>query len=183
MEFQSIISKLRHAFISTPNGNGMLSPCNNIMKREPEFVFLNRDPRLRTAIEDCREMLRISTLAPTKCRELVAGWPDYVGVKDASGHGVGGVIFGENKSCTPTIFRFEWPDDIKADIITDDNPKGRITNSDLECAGLLLLWLIMEDVCPLESGDHTALFSDNQATVSWVERRASKSSEVAGQLI
>ena len=125
-EFQSIISKLRHAFISTPNGNGMLSPCNRVMKGEPEFVFLNRDRFLRTAVEDCREMLRISTLAPTKCRELVAGWPDYVGVKDASGHGIGGVMFGENKSCIPTVFRFEWPDDIKADIITDDNPSGAL---------------------------------------------------------
>jgi len=53
----------------------------------------------------------------------------------------------------------------------------------LECAGLLLLWLVMEDVCKFESGDHAALFSDNQPTVSWVQRRAAKSSEVAGQLI
>ena len=102
------------------------------------------------AIKDCRTMLRISTLAPTKCRELVAGWPDYVGVKDASGQGVGGVIFGENKACTPTVFRYEWPDDIKQDLNLEHNPSGRITSSDLEMAGLLLLWLIMEDVCKFE---------------------------------
>jgi len=81
------------------------------------------------------------------------------------------------------VFRFEWPDDIKAEINSDSNPTGKLTNSDLECAGLLMLWLVMEDVCSIESGDHVALFSDNQPTVSWVRRMASKSSVVAGQLI
>ena len=104
-------------------------------------------------------------------------------MKDASGHGVGGIILGETKACIPTVFRFEWPDDIKAEINSDSNPTGKLTNSDLECAGLLMLWLVMEDVCSIESGDHVALFSDNQPTVSWVRRMASKSSVVAGQLI
>ena len=79
-------------------------------------------------------------MAPTLCKELVAGWPDFVGVKDASGHGVGGIIVGENKACAPTLFRFEWPDDIKCEIISNSNPSGKLTNSDMECAGLLMLW-------------------------------------------
>ena len=69
-------------------------------------------------------------------------------------------------ACTPTVFRFEWPEDIKRDIVTEHNPDGHITNSDLGMAGLLLLWLIMEDVCDVKSGTHAALFSDNQPTVS-----------------
>ena len=183
VEFQSIISKLRHAFISIPNGKGLLSPCNTIMRGNPSFVHLHKHPLLLQAIDNCRTLVRESTVAPTKCIELVAGWPDFVGVKDASGHGVGGVIFGENEACVPTVFRFEWPNDIKADLNTEKNPTGSITNSDLECAGLLMLFLIMEDVCEFKSGSHAALFSDNQPTFSWVDRLASKSSEVAGQLI
>ena len=58
-----------------------------------------------------------------------------------------------------------------------------LTNSDLEMAGLLMLWLVMEDVCDFNSGAHAALFSDNQPTVSWVDRLVSKGSKVAGQLI
>ena len=104
-------------------------------------------------------------------------------MKDASGLGVGGVIIGEEEECVPTVFRAEWPDDIKAEINSKDNPNGKLTNSDLEMAGLLLLWLIMEDVCEIKSGTHVALFSDNQPTVSWVQRMASKSSDVAGQLV
>ena len=115
---------------------------------------------------------------PTKCTELVAGWPDFVGVKDASSHGVGGIIVGEGKACVPTVFRAEWPEDIKAVFA-----RGEITNSDLECAGLLLLWLVMEEVCPLEIGSRVALWSNNSPTVGWIRRLASKRSKVAAQLI
>ena len=106
-----------------------------------------------------------------------------MGVKDASKHGVGGVILGEKEGCTPTVFWLAWPDDIKQDVNTYDNPGGRLTNSDLEMAGLLLLWLVMEDVCGIRSGHHVALFSDNSPTVNWVKRLASKRSLVAAQLL
>ena len=128
-------------------------------------------------------LLRESTAAPTKCVELVSGWPDYVGIVDASGHGVGGCIVGENKACVPTVFRLEWPQDIKNEIVSESNPNGKLTNSDLECAGLLLLWLVMEEVCNIQQGDHVALFNDNAPTVAWAQRLAAKSSLVAGQLI
>ena len=44
------------------------------------------------------------------------------------------------------MFRYQWPDDIMQDVVSEVNPTGRLTNSDLEMAGLLLLWLIMEEV-------------------------------------
>ena len=47
----------------------------------------------------------------------------------------------------------------------------------------MLLWLVMEEVCDLTSGSHVALFSDNAPTVSWVNKLASKNSQVADQLI
>ena len=31
--------------------------------------------------------------------------------------------------------------------LTDTNPNGTITNSDLELAGLVILWLMMEHAC------------------------------------
>ena len=182
-QFESVTSKLRHAFTSIPNGNGLMTPFNRILQTKAKFVFLCKNVKLLTAVRDCRALLRISTLAPTKCKELVAAWPDFIGVKDASKHGVGGIMVGENAECIPTVFRYEWPDDIKADLVSEKNPKGRITNSDLEMAGLLMLWLVMENVCDVKPGTHAALFSDNQPTVSWVNQMASKSSDVAGQLL
>ena len=50
-------------------------------------------------------------------------------------------------------------------------------------AGLLLLWLVMEAVCPDLREKNIALFSDNSPTVSWVARLASKRSRIGEQLI
>jgi len=91
---------------------------------------------LKTAIADTRCLLQEST--PTKFTKLISDWPEIVGVKDAPKHGVGGCIVGENAACVPTVLRMEWPNDIKQNLVFEQNPKGRITNSDLEMAGLLL---------------------------------------------
>jgi hypothetical protein len=81
------------------------------------------------------------------------------------------------------VFRLQWPPDITANVKSEANPKGTITNSDLELAGLVLLWLMMEHVCGPLTDKRIALFIDNSPTVSWVERMACRSSLVAEQLI
>jgi len=111
------------------------------------------------------------------------GWPDFIGVVDASSHGVGGVIIGELSECLPMVFRFQWPPNITANVISEANPKGTITNSDLKLASLVLLWLMMEHVCGPLTEKRIALFSDNSPTVSWVQQMACCSSLVAKQLI
>ncbi|KAL7549582.1 hypothetical protein ACHAWF_012848 [Thalassiosira exigua] len=183
--FDSVVQKLRHAFTALPEGKGLLSPCNRVRALQPPVVYLHRNKALLEAIRDAHTLLQESMAFPTHCKQLVQGWPDYVGVKDASGHGVGGVVvvIGEGAACVPTVFGMTWPEDIKADIVTLDNTHGRITNSDLEMAGLLLLFLIMEEVCLELRHRHVALFSDNSSIVSWVKRMAARGSRVAAQLL
>ena len=178
VEYKSVLQKLRHAFTALPTGRGLLSPLNKLLRMEPQFVFFHRNKTLLQAIRDIRTILRESTKSPTPCRQLVNGWPWYVGIVDASSHGVGGVIVGEGKDCVPTVFRREWPPFIKNELIKRDK-KGSISNSDLEAAGLLLLWLVMEEVCDLTAGAHVALFNDNSPTVHWAERLTAKSGPAA----
>ena len=86
----------------------------------------------------------------------------------------------------PTVFRLEWPQDIKDEVLkTNSGRNGKLTNSDLECIGLLLLWLVIEAVADPQPGEHIAMFSDNSPTVSWVRRMAAKAkgSLVADQLL
>ena len=180
----SVTAKVRHAFISVPAGKGLLSPFNRVLKLQPPaVVYFHRKKALRAAVMECRALLLESTRAPTRCRELVAAWPDFIGVKDASGQGVGCIIVGERMACPPTVFRIQWPEDIRNDIKSDSNPSGTITNSDLEMAGLVILFIVMEDVCGPLRERHLALFSDNSPTVSWVRRMASRRSVVAEQLV
>ena len=183
VEFQSVISKLRHAFFTIPAGYGLMSPFNGILRLQPRHIFLHRNKPLVTALTECRTFLRESVSRPTKCSSLVQAWPDYVGITDASSFGAGGIIIGENKAIPPTVFRVQWPPDITKNIISFDNPTGSITNSDVEMAGLMLLWIAIEGVCMNLEDAHVALFSDNSPTVSWVDRLAARSSNVAMQLL
>ena len=112
------------------------------------------------------------------CKELVTGCPHYIGVKDASIHGIGGIIMGEEKVCIPTVFCIAWPDDIKKLF-----HKGNIKNPDLEMAGLLMLWLVMEEVCPNLRAAYVALFSEKSPTIGWLKRLAARVSLVAMQIV
>jgi hypothetical protein len=183
-DFESVVSKIRHAFTAIPAGNGLMTPCNRLLQKRPEWVYLHSNKKLQTALSDMRTLLREASKEPTRCSELVMQNPHYIGVKDASVHGVGGVIFGEGKACKPTVFRVEWPEWIREEVRkTNSGRGGTLTNSDLEMAGLLLLWLIMEDVCDMQSGTHSAVFSDNSPTVTWAQRLKCRGSLVADQLI
>jgi hypothetical protein len=111
------------------------------------YAYLQCNPSELTALEGCQTLLRESTHKPTRCRELVTGWPDNIGIVNASGHGAGGVVVGEQVGCTPVVFQWKWLEDIKWEIKFLSTPMGKITNSDLEMAGLVLLWIIIEGVC------------------------------------
>ncbi len=103
-KFKSVTAKLRHAFTALPEARGLLSPCNWILQRRPTNVFLYRNGELLEAIKDIRTILRESIMRPTLCKDLVAGWPDYIGIVDASSHGVGGVVLGELLGIPPSVF-------------------------------------------------------------------------------
>ncbi len=182
-EFESVISKLCHAFTALPEARGLFSPCNWILRACPPVVYLHRNDSLREAITDIRTILRETINKPTLCRDLVAGWPDYIGIVDASSHGVGGVLLGELSGLPPTVFCLQWPRDVKDTIVSFNNPGGSLSISDLKMAGILLLWLCLEGITKNIAHKHIAFFSDNSPTVSWVDRLASQKSRVAAWLV
>ena len=182
-EFESVTHKLRHAFTCIPAGVGLLAPCNRILQAKPSIVYLHRNKHLLMSIKGCQTLLRESTREPTRCRELTIGWPDYVGIIDASSHGVGGVVVGELSGCVPTVFRWQWPEDIRQQLVSFENPGGTISNSDLEMAGLLLLWLVIECISGPLAEKRIALFGDNSPSIGWVARLGSRCSRIGENLI
>ena len=120
----------------------------------------------------------MSTKNQTLCKELVTRWPHYIGVNDKSSHGIGGIITVEGKSCIPKVFLLAWPDYVKELFC-----KGNIKNPDLEMEGLLMLWLVMEEVCTKLRAAYVVLFSDNSPTIGWVKRLSARGSLVAIQLL
>ena len=68
-------------------------------------MYLHRNKALLEAIHDARTLLQESMAFPTHCKQPIQGWPDYVGAKDASSHGVRGVVIGERSASALTVFR------------------------------------------------------------------------------
>ena len=85
---------------------------------------------------------------------------------------------GEGKACTPTVFCLAWPEDIN-----ELFHKGDITNSYLEMEGLLMLWIVMEEVCLKLRAAHVALFSDKSPNIRLVKRLTQRGSLIAMQLV
>ena len=130
------------------------------------------------------ELLQTATAAPTKCMELVTGWPHFIGIVDASTEGVGAILVGEDDAIEPTVCRFEWPPEVRKLILCHaKNPNGKITNSDLECAGMLFLLLLIELRVPCLKNKHIALLSDNDPTVNWTKKLTSRNSKTAAALL
>ena len=182
-EFESVTSKLCHAFSALPEARGLLSPCNWILRVRPPIIYLHQNGPLLEAITDIRTILREKINRPTLCRDLVASWPDYIGIVDASSHGVGGVVLGELSGIPPMVFRLQWPRDMTDALASFQNPRGSLSISDLEMAGILLLWLCLEGITQDIAHKHIAFFSDNSPTVSCVDRIASRKSRLAARLV
>jgi hypothetical protein len=182
-EFLSTLYKIRHSFTLIPEGHGLMSPFYRVLSNSPNVVFLRRNKTLYTALHDCKQFLQGSISMPTKCRNLIHGWPNVVGVTDASKEGVGGIVIGKATTIPPTVFWFQWPDAIRRDIFSANNPAGTITNSDLEMVALLMLFMVIDGMVPNLTEKRVALYSDNSPSVHWVQHLAAKSSVAAMQLI
>jgi hypothetical protein len=138
---------------------------------------LNKD--VHQALKDFRWILNNLSERPTRIAELVPLLQSALGHHDASGAGAGagagtgGVWFpaqaihprGSNAS-PPILWRYQWPHKIASQLITDKNPHGTISISDLELAGGLMH---LDVLCQHYDARERTILSktDNLATLYW----------------
>ena len=184
-DLEKLRGRLRHAALGIPGGRGLLSPLDHALADDKRrFIPIRRDQPLRMALADFRAMIRLVGTRPTHLKQLVADEPGYIGYCDASKRGAGGVWFcgTDRNDLEPVVWRVPWPQDIKDQVVSFDNPTGTITNSDLEMAGLLLHYLVLENLTDLKHV-HVAAWCDNTPTVSWANKLNSAKSRVAARLV
>lgn len=179
---EKLRGRLRHAAIGIPGGRGLVSPFDRALNTDGPFVIVSDE--LQDACRDFRALLRIVGTKPTHFRQLVADEPGYVGFCDASGKGAGGVWmpWETEVDLEPVVWRVQWPQDITDSICSVSNPTGPITNSDLEMAGMLLHYLVLEQLVDLKHV-HVAAWCDNTPTVSWTNKLNSSKSRIAAKLV
>jgi hypothetical protein len=183
--FRSIAGRLQHAARILPAARAFFTPINNALRGLPSFVGLSRTGEVRHALIDIAAVIRDLAHRPTHVSELVQGSLAHTGYCDASAFGAGGVWFGGDQDMDPIVWRVEWPPDITTAVVSDKNPSGAITNSDLEMAGVLLHEAVLEShLGPAMKGVQIAIGCDNSPAVAWTTRMASRStSPIAFRLL
>jgi hypothetical protein len=126
---------------------------------------------------------------PTRLFELVPTPPQIIGATDASGSGWGGIFFlptdqaTQNKpEYTAYVWRYRLPDEIRKQLVSDTNPTGTITNSDLELAAAVVHPDVIATQCDI-SESTIATLHDNTPTVFWQRRGSTNTTGPAAYLL
>ena len=144
-KWHKVLGELRSMSLALPGARNLFSALQKALSEKAGArVALNKG--VHHALNDFRWLLDNISSRPTRIAELVPLSPSAEGHHDASGIGAGGVWFPSNhlvprRGCRagqPLVWRLLWPQYITSRLVTDKNPNGTITNSDLELAGGLL---------------------------------------------
>jgi hypothetical protein len=132
---------------------------------------------------DLATMVEDLATRPTHVKELVPGDDHYTGYCDACAAGAGGVWLSGDLSLPPLVWRVQFSAYITSQVVSDDNPRGTLTNSDLEMAAVLLHYMVLQQRVDLRY-IRTGVWSDNTPTVAWTKRMADHSqAPTAGRLL
>ena len=181
-QFQSIAGKLNHASFGIPNGKALSAPIYRATRGDPAEVQIT--PHVKLALQDWNVILQQIASRPTHMLELTPSAPAFIGFVDACKHGIGGVWLSGTERLQPTVWRTPIPKELQDKLVSNHNPNGSLTINDLEMAGILTHWLVLEKIAPC-SLRHTnvGIYCDNTSAVSWAQRLSSTSSIIANHLL
>ncbi len=87
-------------------------------------------------------------------------------------------------SMSPMVWRAAFLQDIASEVVSDDNPDGHLTNSNLELAAEVMAVGVALAMAPKVKHVLLGTLCDNTPTVSWIEKMASKAKgPTAGRLV
>ena len=113
---------------------------------------------------------------PVSVLQLVTDFPNFIGFSDACKLGVGGIWSPGTDTCPYIVWQLERPLEIQRRLVTDDNPNGDISINDLELAGIVINFIVLETIMPSLQNKHIGTYCDNTSAVSWANKlRTSKS--------
>ena len=181
-KLERLIGKLRSMHLAIPGAIGHFYHIQMALtKANRRTTYLSKD--FHRDIAHWRLLCSRMKQRPTYLAEIVQRLPTDLGYTDASGIGGGGVWLNPNADGIHHVWRLKWPADIQADLVSFTNPAGRITNSDLELAALVLHESTFPTVCKSAAWRAPLTGSDNTPTVAWTFKEAATINPVVANLL
>ena len=180
-KWHKVLGELRSMSIALPGARHLFSHMQlALSNRLGSRIALKKG--VHQAVTDFKLLLNDVAIRPTRIAELIPLHASATGHHDASKQGAGGVWFPaahiESRTSpipSPIVWRVQWPKAIQDQLVTESNPLGTITNSDLELAGGLLHLQAIAQSCDVR--ERTILSkTDNLATLYW-QRKGSATTE------
>ena len=165
-KWQKSLGELQSMVLALPGGNGLFSTLYTAFGDRLSTTRLRLTRPIQDAIQDLIVLADDLTSRPTRIGEIVCTLPVTYGTADASGQGMGGVWLSADPTFQPTLWRTEFPRGIQSQLVSTDNPNGKISNSDLELAGQIAAQDIIVQI--RDCRERTlSLFTDNVCARSW----------------
>ena len=187
-KWHKILGELRSMSLALPGARHLFSHMQLALATKIKSrVTLSRG--VHDALADFRWLLNDIKNRPTRIAELVPLLASAEGHHDASGAGAGGVWFPsehiqprDGYARRPVLWRLKWPQEIIDKLVSDKNPNGTISNSDLELAGGLLH---LEAIAQTFDVRERTLLSktDNLNTLFWQRKASSTTDKVPAYLL
>jgi hypothetical protein len=133
-KWQSLLGQLRSLVPGMPGGEGQFSILQAALCNEHKGR-VRISSTVRSQLLTFRDILEDDERV-THLEELTPGDPIHIGACDAAKAGMGGVWFPDEGA--PLLWRHPFPLAVREQIVSYDNPTGRLTNSDLELAGTVV---------------------------------------------
>ena len=188
-DFQKLHGKLQFLTVALPLGKPFMGPLDTVIATAAaqNRTYIRITDTLRQHLHEWSSLTRLLKSRPTHVCELIEHNPGYRGFVDASRWGVGGVWFSGHHLVPPTVWFLKWPPRIQDLLTTASNPNGTLSISDLELAGIVLHFLVLEALAthsksPLHHVS-PAFWCDNLAAVSWTYKARTSTSTAATRLL
>ena len=181
-KWHKILGELRSMSLALPGSRNLFSQMQlALQQRFGARIALKKG--VHQSLQDFKYLLDDIASRPTRIAELVPLKTSVVGHHDAAKGGAGGVWFPsetihrrDNNNHHPLVWRFEWPKSVQDRLVTDSNPNGDITNSDLELAGGLLHLQALAQSCDIRERTVLSKTDKNLATLYW-QRKGSATTD------
>ena len=167
-KWQCLLGELRSMALALPGGRGLFSQLQSVLTYSASASPSDRlclSPAVHHQLNDIRHLASSLSARPTRWGELVDSDPSFLGAVDACVTGMGGVWLDTRSHHPPLLWRQSFPLATQSALVSFANPRGSITNSDLEQVGVVCHSDILAQHHDLRERTICTL-SDNTAAVS-----------------